>query len=152
MFFFKLIVMRNEVANFVGIQGLVWRLGRINWLIFCLALITTAWNAVVIFLLFGWVCSRRNGGGWWWRVMAPNFWRTGGDGERERGRIEQRTVRTGGFGGKLMDSQEGFWSDSGWGEKADPFFGSGKREIEFFLGVVVEKEGILMRTEWKKYL
>jgi hypothetical protein len=50
--------MRNEVADFVGMQGLVWRLGRINRLIFCSALITTAWNAVVIFLLFGWVCSR----------------------------------------------------------------------------------------------
>jgi hypothetical protein len=31
---------------------------------------------------------------------------------------------------------------------ADLFFGSWRREIEFFLGVVVEKEGILRRIEY----
>jgi hypothetical protein len=57
--------MQNKVADFVGIQGLVWRLGRINWVIFCLALVTTAWSAVVVFLLFdGCVLGTwRNGGG-----------------------------------------------------------------------------------------
>ncbi len=57
--------MRNEVADFVGIQGLVWQLGRINWLIFFSVFITTAWSAVVVFLLFdGCVLGTwRNGGG-----------------------------------------------------------------------------------------
>ncbi len=55
---FHILVMRNEVADFVGIQGLVWRLGQINWLLFCSALIITAWSAVVVFLILWWVCSR----------------------------------------------------------------------------------------------
>jgi hypothetical protein len=41
----------------LGVQGLVWRLGWINWS-FLSAIITLAWRVVVVFSFWGWVCSR----------------------------------------------------------------------------------------------
>jgi hypothetical protein len=64
--------------------------------------------------------------------MAPNFCRTGGDGERERGRIEWRTVRTGGFKGKLTDSRRVFEAILVEEKASDLFFGSWRREIDIF--------------------
>jgi hypothetical protein len=49
--------MRNEVADFVGVQGFVWCLGLINCLIFPFGVHHSCMECGGRFLLFGWVCS-----------------------------------------------------------------------------------------------
>ncbi len=51
-------VMRNEVADFVGVLGFVWRLGLINCLIFPFGVHHSCMESGGRFLLLGWVCSR----------------------------------------------------------------------------------------------
>jgi hypothetical protein len=115
---------------------------------------------------FWWVCSRCLEE--WRRVMMKDDaaellkngqqWWTGPWPDRtEDGRLRREAygLPWGFFEAILVEENAGFCA-RGWSsyvdKRADLFFGSRRREIEFFLGVVEEKEGILMRTKWKKYL